>query len=87
MSITGAIVLYAVLWFLSLLVALPIRLRTQGEEGNVVPGTPSSAPADPMIGRKMFWVTIVTTILWAIIGSVILWGGITPEDVDFWGRM
>lgn len=87
MTITAAIVLYAVLWFLALLVALPIRIRTQGEDGNVVPGTPSSAPSDPMIGKKMLWVTIIAFILWAIIFSVIVWGGITPEDIDFWGRM
>lgn len=87
MTITAAIVLYAVIWFISLLVALPIRVRTQGEEDNVVPGTPSSAPMDPMIGKKMKWVTLVTTILWAIIASVIVWGGITPRDIDLWGRM
>ena len=44
MTITGAVVLFAVIWFVSLLVALPIGIRTQGEAGNVAPGTPSSAP-------------------------------------------
>lgn len=87
MTITAAIVLYAVIWFLSLLVALPIRIRTQGEDNDVVPGTPASAPSDPMIRTKMFWVTIVTTLLWAIIGGIIVWGGITPQDIDIWGRM
>ncbi|WP_424930959.1 DUF1467 family protein [Amaricoccus macauensis] len=87
MTITAALVLFAVLWFLGLLVALPIRIRTQDEDGDVVPGTPSSAPTNPMIGKKMLWVTIVATILWAIIGSIIIWGGITPQDIDFWGRM
>jgi predicted secreted protein len=87
MTITAAIVLYAVLWFLALLVALPIRVRTQGEDGSVVPGTPASAPTDPMIGRKMAWVTLVASLLWAILVSVIVWGGISPRDLDFWGRM
>jgi predicted secreted protein len=87
MTITAAIVLYAVLWFLALFVALPIRVRTQGEDGNVVPGTPASAPSDPMIGKKMFWVTIIATILWAILASVILWGGLSVRDLDVWGRM
>ena len=57
--ITGAIVLFAIIWFVALLVALPIGVRTQGEAGDVVPGTPSSAPVDAMIGRKMIWVTVV----------------------------
>ena len=53
MTITGAIVLFAVIWFVTLLVALPIGLRTQEEVGEVTPGTPASAPADPRIGRKL----------------------------------
>ena len=46
MTLTGAIVLFAVIWFLSLLVALPIGLNTQGDLGEVEPGTPASADGD-----------------------------------------
>jgi predicted secreted protein len=87
MTITAAIVVFAVLWFLTLLVALPIRVTSQAEDGHVVPGTPASAPSNPMIRRKMFWSTIVAAILWAIICSIILWGGITLQDIDFYGRL
>ena len=44
MAITSALVLYAVIWFLSFLVIIPIKLETQGDKGKVVPGTHSSAP-------------------------------------------
>jgi predicted secreted protein len=87
MSITGAIVLYAVLWFLTLFVVLPIRVRTQGEDGSIVPGTPSSAPTDPDLRRKFIWVTVIATALWAVVCAIILWGGLTVRDIDFWGRM
>ena len=87
MSITGAIVLFAVIWFVTLLVVLPIGLRTQGEAGEVVPGTPASAPADARIGRKLFWTTVVAIALWAPLCAFILWGGLTVRDIDFWGRM
>jgi predicted secreted protein len=87
MSITGAIVLYAVLWFLTLFVVLPIRVRTQGEDGSIVPGTPSSAPTEPDLRRKFIWVTVIATTLWAVVCAVILWGGLTVRDIDFWGRM
>ncbi len=87
MSITGAIVLFAVIWFVTLLVVLPIGLRTQDEAGEVVPGTPASAPADARIGRKLFWTTVVTIALWAPLCAFILWGGLTVRDIDFWGRM
>jgi len=87
MSITGAIVLFAVIWFVALLVALPIGIRTQEEAGEIVPGTPSSAPENPMMGRKFFWVTVVTLVLWSALCAFILWGGVTVRDLDVWGRM
>ena len=87
MTITGAVVLFAVIWFVSLLVALPIGIRTQGEAGNVAPGTPSSAPENPQVGRKMFWVTVVTIALALPLCAHILWRGVTVRDLDFWHRM
>jgi predicted secreted protein len=87
MTITAAAVLFAMIWFVTLLVALPIGLRTQGEEGDVTPGTPSSAPVNPQIGRKMAWVTLVTFALWLPICAVIIWGGLSIRDLDVWRRM
>lgn len=52
MAITSAIVLFAVIWFMLLLIALPMRMKSQEQDGNVVPGTPASAPINPMIGKK-----------------------------------
>ncbi|HEU0220717.1 MAG TPA: DUF1467 family protein [Paracoccaceae bacterium] len=87
MTITSVIVLYAVIWFLCLFVALPLRLTTQGEAGEVEPGTASSAPADPKLGRKFFWTTVAATILWAVTCGIILSGWITVADIDFFHRM
>lgn len=87
MTITAAIVTFAVIWFLTLFCALPIGLRTQGEEGEVVPGTPSSAPANPRMKRKFFWVTVITLALWLPLCAFLIWGGVTVKDIDIWGRM
>jgi len=87
MTITSAFVLFAVIWFMSLFVALPIRERSQEEEGERVPGTPASAPVDPMIGKKMFWVTVVTVIIWVPLCLFIVYGPLTIHDLDFYGRM
>lgn len=87
MTITAGLVLYAVIWFLCLFVALPIRITTQGEDGSVVPGTPSSAPSDPMMKRKLLWATAAACVIWAVVAGVILFGGLTVQDIDFWGRM
>jgi predicted secreted protein len=87
MSITGAVVLFAVFWFMTFLVVLPIGLRTQGDMGKVEPGTHSSAPAEAQVKRKAWITTGVAAVLWAITASVIIWGGITVRDIDFYNRM
>ncbi|SEO10331.1 Predicted secreted protein [Pseudorhodobacter antarcticus] len=87
MSITAAFVLYAVCWFMTLFVVLPLRNRTQGDAGVVVPGTPASAPADFVIRRKAFITTIAATVIWVILTTVILSGVISVRDFDLMGRM
>ena len=44
MSLSFAIAIYVVIWWTVLFAILPIGVRTQGEDGAVVPGTPESAP-------------------------------------------
>lgn len=87
MSIVSGIVLFAVIWFLVLFVVLPLRMKTQGDAGNVVPGTPSSAPENPQMARKFRIVTVVALVLWVVIAGVILSGKITVADLDVFGRM
>ncbi len=87
MAITSAIVLFAVIWFMLLLMALPLRMKSQEQDGEVVPGTPASAPVNPMIGKKMFWVTVVTIVLWIPLVVFILSGVVSIHDIDFFHRM
>lgn len=87
MTITGALVLFSVIWFLALFVALPIGEKSQSEDGEVVPGTPASAPVDAMLKTKVIWVTVVTTVLWAALCGVILSGVLSVEMFDIFGVM
>jgi len=87
MNATAAVVLYVVIWFLVFFVILPLRLKTQGEAGEVVPGTPSSAPLGGGVGRKAWLTTLIATVLWAVIAGVILSGWITLADIDWFGRL
>ena len=87
MSITSAIVLYMVLWFLVFLVAIPIRLRTQGDEGEIVPGTHASSPARFPLKRKMWQTTLWGTLVWGVITAIILSGWISVRDFDWFDRM
>ncbi len=65
MAITSAIVMFSVIWWLTLLCILPFGTRSQEEVGEIVPGTPASAPANPRIGRTLLWTTLVTVALWS----------------------
>ena len=87
MAITSALVLFAVIWFMLLLMALPMRMKSQEEVGDVVPGTPASAPVDPMIGKKMIWVTVITFVLWIPLVAFIVSGVVSIHDIDFYSRM
>jgi predicted secreted protein len=74
MSIPFAIAIYVVLWWTVLFAVLPIGLRTQGEEGSVVPGTPESAPMHPRLLRIALITTIVSTIIYGGIWGCIHYG-------------
>lgn len=88
MSVLSAIVLFAVVWFMVLFVVLPIRLKTQGDVGERVEGTHAGSPASSFsMHRKLKVTTLWAVLIWALIASVILWGGITVRDIDFFGRM
>ena len=87
MSITAALVLFAVIWFMVFLVVLPLRLTTQGEAGEVVPGTHKSAPADAQIGRRAKITTLWAIGLWIVLAGIIISGVIGVADIDWFDRL
>lgn len=87
MSITSAIVLYAVIWFMTFFIAIPIRLKTQGDMGEVVPGTHAGAPEHHHLKKKAWITTFIATVLWVVIATIILSGWITVRDFDWMNRM
>lgn len=87
MSITSAIVLFAVLWFLTFLIVIPFRLQTQGDLGKVTPGTQAGAPEHHHLKAKAVITTVIAAVLWGIITTIILTGAITVRDFDFMNRL
>ncbi|HJZ33266.1 MAG TPA: DUF1467 family protein [Hyphomicrobiaceae bacterium] len=78
MSLTFAIAIYVLMWWVVLFAILPLGVRTQGEEGAIVPGTPESAPARPRFLRIGLLTTLVTSVLFAG-----FWAAIRFNLVDF----
>ena len=64
MTITSAIVLLSVYWFIILFIILPINVTTQNDERNIIEGTAPSSPVNPDLKRKFSITTIVSIILW-----------------------
>ena len=85
MSVITAIAIYVVIWWVILFAILPIGISTQEEQGEVAPGTVSSAPHRPRIGLKLIATTIAAGVIFAI-----FWGlqgvGYTLDDIPFLPR-
>lgn len=87
MNLTGGIVLFAVIWFLTFFIALQIRPTSQADAGEIVPGTPAGAPANLNLKRKVVATTMIAVILWSVIASVVLSGALTLRDIDWFDRL
>lgn len=87
MTITAALILFAVTWFMVFFMVLPVRFRSQAEAGEVVPGTPKSAPADHMVGRKARITTMITVVIWGGLVWFITSGLVSIRDIDVMGHM
>ena len=86
MSFVSALVLFTVIWFLCFFVVLPMRVSSQEEAGKVSPGTPPSAPANPLLQQKIKWATIAAVLIWIPIAAVIWSGIVSVSDIDFFNR-
>ena len=67
MSITGSIVTYVILWWIILFLLLPFKIKSQLDDKKINPGTEPGAPSNPRILKKVFYTTIITSILFTII--------------------
>jgi predicted secreted protein len=74
-----AVAIYIFIWWIVLFAVLPFGVRTQAEEGSVVPGTPESAPAKPRLLRIFLINTLVASIVFALVYGAIVYKVVTPE--------
>ena len=87
MSVTSAFVLFAVIWFLTFLIVIPFKIKTQGDIGVVLKGTQAGAPEVHDLRKKAIITTGVSLILWLLITVLIVSELVTIEDIDLFGRM
>ena len=65
-SISTALAIYFVLWWVTLFLTLPFGVRSQHEDGKGAPGTDPGAPIAARMGRKLIWTTVISAVIFAI---------------------
>jgi predicted secreted protein len=79
MSITAALGIYFVIWWIVLFAVLPWGVRSQHEAETFEPGTDPGAPQRPRLLQKAVATTAISAVLFVIV--YIVWtSGIVPFE-------
>ena len=84
MNLFSAFVVWLIIWWLVLFIILPIGIRGQAEEGDIVEGSEPGAPHTLDIKRKFIQTTLIASVLWVLVCVLILTGVI---NWDMLGRL
>ncbi|MEO1206198.1 MAG: DUF1467 family protein [Pseudomonadota bacterium] len=82
MGVTLSIAVFFIIWWAVLFAVLPFGMRTQDEDGEVVPGTPGSAPSNPNMLRIFAINTVVAAVVFAGVWTSIEYGYITIDTFN-----
>jgi predicted secreted protein len=66
MSMPFALAVYALIWWIGLFAILPLGVRSQLEEGQVVRGSESGAPSQVSIARIISLNTLVSLVIFGL---------------------
>ena len=83
MGITSGLVLLAVIWWMTFLIVLPIKVKTQGDVGEVEPGTHAGSPHVHNLQKKAIITTGIALVLWVIISAIILSERVKISEMEF----
>jgi predicted secreted protein len=81
MQVSTGIAIYFLIWWIVLFGVLPWGIRSQGEGGEVVPGSDPGAPMIPRLGGKLIWTTIVSTVVFALVAFLYVRRVVTLEGL------
>jgi predicted secreted protein len=65
-TISTALAIYFVIWWVTLFLTLPFGVRSQHEDGAGTDGTDPGAPVVARMGRKLLWTTVISAVIFAV---------------------
>lgn len=65
-SISTALAIFFVLWWVVLFAILPFGVQSQAEQGDRTPGTDPGAPVKARMLRKLAWTTLISAVIYAL---------------------
>lgn len=71
MSLTGAIAIFFIIWWVVLFAVLPWGVRSHHEAGIVDPLAEAGSPLKPRLGIKAIITTVIAVIVFAVVYAVI----------------
>lgn len=75
-GVTGALSLYFVVWWTVVFMVLPFGVRSQADEGEVLPGSDPGSPAEPRLRERAIWTTAVASLVFVATASLLPYAGL-----------
>jgi predicted secreted protein len=76
LSLTGALALYFLVWWITLFAVLPFGVSSQAEAGDVAAGSDPGAPALPALGEKAVWTSLAASLVFTLIAWLLPLAGL-----------
>ena len=83
MTIATGLVYFSIVWTVVFFIVNPLWQISQGESGEVEPGTPESAPVDAMVPKKAAITTVVAAVVVGVSYVVLDRQLLTLEDLSW----
>lgn len=81
MGIAGSLMVISIAWWLAFFAMLPFGVRSQLEDGEVVPGSERSAPTTPNLRKKAIWAFVIALIAWGLLYWLVEMSGVSVDDI------
>lgn len=80
--VTGLVV-FLITWWIVLFMTLPLGVRSQAEQGEVVEGSEPGAPVLPDLKRKAWLTTVLASVIWLVMFVLIELQPIALDAIPF----